>query len=214
MQWCIENEKLEWIIDVNIWCPPVQVLEFVQCQCLIGHRLTAVINDRCPNTNAFNSFIHKMGIFFIFTSYAQQIQRQTCSKPQTKFLHRFNPASHFKMPHPPKATLYVCSPVSHSERSFYSNLILAEWHKPCSEYYFWQIPTSPLNKLHFFSSLKLHQQDYRIKKVTPKTQETTKHPTYTGSLFSCIKMHKYTLHKKYKNICTFLRSNNKTLIWS
>lgn len=49
-------------------------------------------------------------------------------------------------------------------RSFYSNLILAEWHKPPSEYFhfFWQTPTSPLNKLHCFS-LKLLQQDYRIK---------------------------------------------------
>lgn len=45
-------------------------------------------------------FIHKMGLFF--TSYAQQIQRQTGSKPQTKFLHQSNPASHFKMPPPPQ----------------------------------------------------------------------------------------------------------------
>lgn len=73
-----------------------------------------LLNDRCPNTDAFTSFIHKMGIFC--TSYAQQIQRQTCSKPQTKFLHRSNPASHFKMAPQKKATLYVCSPVSHSEK--------------------------------------------------------------------------------------------------
>lgn len=36
---------------------------------------------------------------------------------------------------PKKQPFYVCSPVSHSERSFYSNLILAEWHKPHSEYF-------------------------------------------------------------------------------
>lgn len=76
-----------------------------------------------------------MGLSF-FTSYAQQIQRQTGSKPQTKFLHQSNPASHFKMaPTPPKKQPFVCSPVSHSDRSFYSNLILAEWHKPRSEYF-------------------------------------------------------------------------------
>lgn len=99
MQRCITNEKLAWIIDVNIWCPQVQFLELsIQCRRVW---LAAVINDRCPNTNAFTSFIHKMGIFFL-TSYAQQIQRQTCSKPQTKFLHHCNPASHFKMA-PPKS---------------------------------------------------------------------------------------------------------------
>lgn len=36
---------------------------------------------------------------------------------------------HFKMaplpPTPQKATLYVCSPVSHSDRSFYSNLMFS-----------------------------------------------------------------------------------------
>lgn len=66
---------------------------------------------------------------------------------------------------PKKATLYVCSPVSHSERSFYSNLILAEWHKPRSEYFHFLTDTHfPFKQIALFSSLKLHQQDYRIKK--------------------------------------------------
>lgn len=62
MQWCITNEKLAWIIDANIWCPQVQFLEFSRQH--QGVWLAAVINNRCPNTNAFTSFIHKMGIFF------------------------------------------------------------------------------------------------------------------------------------------------------
>lgn len=101
---------------------------------------------------------------------------------------------------PTKATHYVCSPVSHSERWSHSNLVLAERLKPRSEYlHFWQIPTSPFKQIALFSSsLKLLQADYMIrkKKKHQKTQETTKHPTYTGSLFSCTKMHKYTLRKK------------------
>lgn len=35
---------------------------------------------------------------------------------------------------PTKATHYVCSPVSHSERWSHSNLVLAERLKPRSEY--------------------------------------------------------------------------------
>lgn len=108
-------------------------------------------------------FIHKMGLSF-FTSYAQQIQRQTGSKPQTKFLHQSNPASHFKMPPPPpKKQPFVCSPVSHSDRSFYSNLILAEWHKPRSEYFHVLTDTHFPFKQIALSSLKLLQQDYRLK---------------------------------------------------
>lgn len=82
-----------------------------------------------------------------------------------------------------KTTLYVCSPVSHSEK-----IVLQQSHfSRMAQATFRILPFLtdthfPFKQIALFSSLKLHQQDYRIK-VTPKTQETTKHPTYTGSLF-------------------------------
>lgn len=69
-----------------------------------------------------------------------------------------------KCPHPPqKKQPFVCSPVSHSDRSFYSNLILAEWHKPRSEYFHVLTDTHFPFKQIALSSLKLLQQDYRLK---------------------------------------------------
>lgn len=78
--------------------------------------------------------------FFCFTSYAQQIQRQTCSKPQTKFLHRRNPASHFKMAPPPPPNkkqpfTFVVQFHILTDR-FTAISCLAEWHEPRSEYHF------------------------------------------------------------------------------
>lgn len=99
--------------------------------------------------------------FFCFTSYAQQIQRQTCSKPQTKFLHRRNPASHFKMAPPPPPNkkqpfTFVVQFHILTDR-FTAISCLAEWHEPRSEHHFFfffdRDPLPPLNKLHFFLSL-------------------------------------------------------------
>lgn len=154
MHQCITNEKLAWIIDVDIWRVQVQFLLFAYSARV---RLAAATNDRCPNwMHSPLLFIRWVFFFFniwVITSYAQQIRRHTCSKPQTKFLRRHNPASHFKMaPSPKEQPFYVCSPVSHSERSFYSNLILAEWHEPRSEWPFSDIcPLPPF----FFKQIAL-----------------------------------------------------------
>lgn len=106
--------RSKWKVCMNYWCrhltcagstPAVHI----RCQRPIGrsHKW------QMSRLDAFTSFIHKMGFLFFFlfnirviTSYAQQIRRHTCSKPQTKFLRRHNPASHFKMaPSSKRATL-------------------------------------------------------------------------------------------------------------
>lgn len=71
---------------------------------------------------------------FVFTSYAQQIQRQTSSKPQTKFLHHLSCFPFQNGPHPRKSNPLRLSSSFTFWQIFYSNLILAERRKPCSEY--------------------------------------------------------------------------------
>lgn len=61
----------------------------------------------------------------------------------------------------------------------------------------------PFKQIALFSFFKTTPTGLQVQKLTPKTQETTKHPTYTGSLFSCTKMHKYTLHKKVQKYLYF-----------
>ena len=118
---------------------------------LTGCRCAGAINDRCPTEGCIHFFIHKMGLFIFLTSYAQQIQRQTCSKPQTKFLHQSNPASHFKMAPQQSNPWRLLSSFTFwkivLQQSHFSRMAQATFRiLPL----FWQIPTSPLNKLHFF----------------------------------------------------------------
>ena len=70
-----------------------------------------------------------------------------------------------KWPHKKKHPITFVVQFHILKRSFYSNLILAEWHKPHSEYHFLtDNPLFPFKQIALFSSLKLRQQDYRIKK--------------------------------------------------
>lgn len=96
----------KWKVGVNYWwrhltCASSIPAVSIQCERVW---LAAATKWQMSKLDAFTSFIHKMGFLFFFflnilviTSYAQQIRRHTCSKPQTKFLRRRNPASHFKM---------------------------------------------------------------------------------------------------------------------
>lgn len=122
----------KWKVGLNYWCRHLTCASSIPAVLdTASVRLAAATNDRCPNWMHSPLLIIRWDFFFsniwVITSYAQQIRRHTCSKPQTKFLLRHNLASHFKMaPSPKEQPFNVCSPVSHSERSFYSNLILAE----------------------------------------------------------------------------------------
>lgn len=104
----------KWKVGVNYWwrhltCANSIPAVSIQCKRVW---LAAATNDRCPNWMHSPLLFIRWDFFFFFffnilviTSYAQQIRRHTCSKPQTKFLRRRNPASHFKMAPSPKATL-------------------------------------------------------------------------------------------------------------
>lgn len=106
-------------------------------------------------------FIHKMGLLFFFCSFFLHLMHSRY-KDKHVLNHKLNSSSLIllpisKCPPPPKkATLYVCIPVSHSERSSYSNLVLAEWHTAPSEYFhffiyfFWQITHSPFKQIALF----------------------------------------------------------------
>lgn len=123
----------KWKVGMNYWC---QHLMFLWVSIAL-ERLTLATdltlrNDRCPDICIHFLFI-RWDYHFLHLMHSRYKDKQVLNhKLNSSISLILLPIS--KCPHPPKkATL--CSPVSHSDRSFYSNLILAEWHKPRSEYF-------------------------------------------------------------------------------
>lgn len=129
----------------------------VQCRSV---RLAAATNDRCPDR------MHSLLLFirwdFFFFNFLLHLMHSRY-KDKHVLNHKLNssiavillPISKWPLTQKSNPFFYVCSPVSHSERSFYSNLILTEWHEPRSEYHPLTDAHFPfLNKLHFFFLFK------------------------------------------------------------
>lgn len=132
--------------------------------------LTAEANDRCLNAHAFTYFIHKMGFLFLHLMHSRYKDKHLLNHKLNSSIA--NPAFHFQMAPTPKKQPFTFVVQFHIltdllQQSHLSRTAQAMFRIPC----FWQIPTSPLNKLHFFSSLKLHWQDYRIKSNTKNTRD-------------------------------------------
>lgn len=104
-------------------------------------RLAAATNDRCPDWMHSPLLFIRWDFFFFFFSTLELLHLMHSRYEDIHVLnHKLNSSAAIillpisKWPLLPKEQpFYVCSPVSHSERSFYSNLILAEWQEPRSE---------------------------------------------------------------------------------
>lgn len=152
MLWC--NGAVQMKVNMNYWCK-----HLMSTASILGIVwFAALINDRYPN-KCIHFFIQKRGILFNILCTADT--KTTSSKPQTKFLHS-NPAFHLKMASPKKQpfTFVVQFHIlkDRLQQSHLSRMAKAIFRIP-----FWTDTHFPFKQIALFSSLKLHQQDYRIK---------------------------------------------------